>query len=273
MGRRRLDFHEPLVPRSVSSQPFPWDPFDLTLPSMDHSPPGPSLLFDFDSTLVQVEGADELFAETLANAPDRDGRLARFREITDQGMAGEIPYEQSLRLRVGLLRASRADVARVGEALVDELTPSVHRNRDWIVRNRSRIWIVSGGFHELIAPVATELGIAPARILAHRFRWSAEGFTVGVDPGTALARGGKPAAVREAGIPAPIWVIGDGATDLELREVGLATHFFAFVENRRRSAVVEAADGVLERLEDLPDPAFTHRHRSHSSPSPTQDKN
>lgn|GEM_PF-3454712 len=37
----------------------------------------PSLILDFDSTVISVEGADELFARSLAGAPDLD----RFRRI------------------------------------------------------------------------------------------------------------------------------------------------------------------------------------------------
>lgn len=212
----------------------------------------PSLVFDFDSTLVTVEGADELFARTLAGAPDRAERVSRFREITDRGMAGEISYEESLRSRMALLTATRAQVAEVGRALVDHLTPSVRGARVRLARQAHRIWIVSGGFEELILPAVEALGLDPDRVHAHRLQWSDAGRVTGVDPTTAVARGGKAQAVREARIPRPLWMIGDGATDLELRALGMADRFFAFVENRRRPDVVAGADAVLLSVEELP---------------------
>lgn len=212
----------------------------------------PSLILDFDSTVISVEGADELFAHSLTGAPDREERVARFREITDLGMAGEIPYQRSLELRLALLDASRDDVAWVGRELVAQISPSFQRARAHLERHAYRIWIVSGGFEELIRPVALELGLRDDRIHAHRFSWSGEGRLTGVDPRTPLALGGKLQAVRMADIPGPRWVIGDGATDRELREEGLAERFYAFVENRTRPGIREGADGVLTSILDLP---------------------
>jgi D-3-phosphoglycerate dehydrogenase / 2-oxoglutarate reductase len=212
----------------------------------------PRLVFDFDSTLVTVEGADELFAHTLAGVPNREDLTARFRDITDRGMAGEMTYAESLRLRLGLLNASPAQVEAVGRRLVEHVTPSVREAREHLERHRERIWIVSGGFEELILPVVGFLGLAPRRVRAHRFRWGGDGLLAGVDPTTALARGGKPEALRELALPSPVWIVGDGATDLELRDLGLADRFYAFTENRRREGIVERADGVLSRIEQLP---------------------
>ncbi len=214
--------------------------------------PLPSLVFDFDSTLVTVEGADELFARTVQDAPDREARVAEFQRITDRGMDGEISYRESLEARVALLDASRAQVEAVAREMPHRISPSVLRVRSRLAANAHRIWVISGGFEELILPVARELGLAPERVRAHRFRWTAEGRLAGLDPDTAMARGGKPEALRELAPPDPVWVVGDGATDLELRELGLAERFYAFVENRARAPVVRRADGALPSLEDLP---------------------
>ena len=211
----------------------------------------PNLVFDFDSTLVSVEAADELFARSLEGHSDRARLERRFSELTDMGMDGRISYEDSLRERLQLLRATRQQVVEAGRALIGKITPSVERARPFLERHRERIWIVSGGFEELIHPVADVLGLRPAAVRAQRFRWDAEGRIAGADAGTALARGGKPAALRELDLAPPVWVIGDGATDLELREVGLADRFLAFTENRIRRSVVARADDVLSTMDDL----------------------
>lgn len=216
----------------------------------------PHLLFDFDSTLVEVEALDELFSRTLDGGGVGDGRVgleARFREITDAGMAGEIPFETSLRERVALLAATRADVAEAARALLTRITPSVARNRGYLSRHRDRIRIVSGGFEELIGPVAHALGLleGPDRIVANRFAWNDAGRIAGTDATTSLARGGKAGAVRALGLEGEVWAVGDGATDLALREAGIATRFIAFVENRRRAPVVERADAVVGDLDEL----------------------
>ena len=223
------------------------------LPGMTN--PAPNLVFDFDSTLVTVEGADELFRHSLEHSQEAPAeqrqRMSRFQELTDRGMAGEISYEESFAARMALLDLSIEEVRQVAESLVGHLTPSVRRCRAEFRAHADRIWIVSGGFEELIVPVADWLGIERARIRAHRLRFDPAGRLEGVDPGTAMARGGKPRALRELDLSGPVWVIGDGATDLELREEGLAHRFFAFVENRSRPAVVAGADHALQTIEDI----------------------
>jgi D-3-phosphoglycerate dehydrogenase / 2-oxoglutarate reductase len=138
--------------------------------------------------------------------------------------------------------------------LAFRLTPSVERHRGFF-RERAEsqgIHVLSGGFRELIEPAATALGIPSSRIHAHRFRYTAEGAVVGLDPETPLARGGKPFALREMGLdPAETWMVGDGATDLEVRELGLVSTFVAFTENRARPSVTSRADQVVHSMEEL----------------------
>lgn len=210
------------------------------------------LVFDFDSTLVSVEGLDELFARTLDGAPDREERIAAFREVTDRGMAGEIAADESLRRRIAILNADRSLVDDVGREISGKLTPSVERNLPFFRDNADRILVLSGGFEELILPTMGRMGLPPSQLQAHRFRFSPEGKVEGIDPETALATGGKPEALRRLGRQVdPIWAIGDGATDLELKLVGLADRFVAFTENRHRDPVVARADSVARSMDEL----------------------
>jgi D-3-phosphoglycerate dehydrogenase / 2-oxoglutarate reductase len=217
----------------------------------------PVLLFDFDSTLIRDEGLDTLYLRSLEGAPDRDERTRAFQELTDRGMAGELPFEDALARRLELLVADRSLVEAVGAELASRLSPSVLRHRSFFQERgggtgAGGIHVLSGGFRELIEPAAAELGIVPSRVHAHRFRYGVGGQILGLDPETALARGGKPQAVRDLGLdPSRTWVVGDGATDLELRELGLVSSFIAFVENRSRAEVVARADRVVGSMEEL----------------------
>lgn len=225
-------------------------------------PGGPVLLFDFDSTLVTVEALDELFEEALREAglhgPEA---VARFRAITDAGMGGSLPHEASLAARLALFPGggpTRTQVRRTAERVAEALTPSILRNRDFFRRYRARIRILSGGFTDLIGPAASRLEIPGHQVSAHAFRGGAEG-PLDLDPSTPMARAGKVGTVRtllDAGaIPRhrPLWIVGDGATDLELRTSRLAHVFVAFTENVVRDSVVEAADHVVDSMEALLD--------------------
>jgi len=211
----------------------------------------PVLVFDFDSTLVQDEGLDELFLHSLEGAPDGDALVAAFREITDRGMDGGLSYEESLRLRMEVLRAGVHHVEETARHLASRLTPSVARHEDFFRDPAREIHVVSGGFQELILPTARRLGIPPDRIHAQRFLFQ-EDRVAGIDPRTPLARGGKAEAIHLLRVPPRnLWIVGDGATDLEIRDLGYAATFVAFTENRRRDLVVQAADHEATSMEDL----------------------
>ena len=211
----------------------------------------PVLVFDFDSTLVQDEGLDELFLRSLEGAADREERADAFRAVTDRGMEGGLPYQESLRLRMEVLQANGEHVAETARRLASRITPSVERHRAFFQDPERQIHIVSGGFQELILPTAAWLGIPAQRVHAQRFQL-ADGVIVGIDPDTPMARGGKVEAVRLLQVPpAELWIVGDGATDLELRTLGYAGTFVAFTENRRREPVVSAADHVAASMDDL----------------------
>jgi len=222
------------------------------LTSLPPNGPMPILVFDFDSTLVRSEGLDELFAHSVRDRPDGGARLEEFRSITDLGMEGGLPFQASLERRMAALEADRSMVEQVARVLAGDLTRSVARHAPFFHRNRGRIYVVSGGFHELIEPAVRALRITPDRIGANRFLFDEAGRVTGLDPDTPLARGGKGAALEEWDLdPARVWVVGDGATDLELRDLGLASRFVAFTENRRREPVIQRADHVAASMDDL----------------------
>jgi D-3-phosphoglycerate dehydrogenase len=210
------------------------------------------LIFDFDSTLVSVEALDELFASSIEGKPDRETRVAEFREITDLGMAGELPAAVSLSRRLSVLQTTRPLVELVGARIARRLTPSVERHADFFRREAHRIYVLSGGFEELIRPALERLGLSKERLLAHRFQYDSEENVVGLDLGTPMARGGKPEAFRSIGsTDGEVWMVGDGATDLELRTLGLVDRFVAFTENRYREGVVASADAAVGSMDDL----------------------
>ena len=210
------------------------------------------LVFDFDNTLVSVEALDELFARSIKAAPDRDARLAEFEEITDLGMTGELSADDSLARRLGVLDADRTLVEAVGTEIARSLTPSVERHLPFFSENADEIYVLSGGFEELIHPTLARLKIPERRLLAHRFAYDGRGKVTGLDPSTPMALGGKPAALKTVcGDAQSIWMVGDGATDLELRMLGLVDRFVAFTENRHREPVVAGADAVARSMDDL----------------------
>jgi D-3-phosphoglycerate dehydrogenase len=203
------------------------------------------LVLDFDSTMVTVESLDELAAIALAGRSDRADVLARIRSITDAGMDGSLPIDQSLSRRLALLRFDRAMVERLITHLRSTISPSLRAHEQDLREGADRVWVVTSGFHEWIDPVVEALGIDRSHVCANHLLWSADGVSLGLDPSSALASPrSKPRAVRSLGLSGRVIAVGDGITDWEIRDDGAADEFIAMTETVARPTVVARADVV-----------------------------
>jgi len=179
------------------------------------------VVLDVDSTLIENE-----VIELLA---DEAGSGERVAEITFRAMNGELDFEESLRERVATLAglpASAIETVRSRVTVtrgVPELITGVHA-ADGLVA------VVSGGFHEIIDPLARELGLDHWR--ANRLA-VVDGLLTGDVIPPVIDAPAKAAALREwaadAGIPIEQTIaVGDGANDLPMMAIcGLAVGFDA----------------------------------------------
>ncbi|TFC79494.1 phosphoserine phosphatase SerB [Cryobacterium cheniae] len=179
------------------------------------------VVLDADSTLIE----DEVI-ELLADAA---GSLALVAEVTEQAMRGEIDFAESLRQRVRTLAGLSTDVfAEVGRLV--RPTPGVQELIDGLHAHGSRIGVVSGGFHEVLDPLAAAFGLDHWR--ANRLE-TADGRLTGGLVGPIIDAAAKAAALREwaalEGVALPQTVaVGDGANDLTMMRVaGLGIAFNA----------------------------------------------
>ncbi len=212
----------------------------------------PTLIFDFDSTLVAFETLEVLAELSLADAPDAAAIRAEIAALTDQAMAGSIGFAEALERRLALLPLRREHVEALAGQAVARMAPSVARNVETLRGHADHIVIVSGGFREVIAPVARHLGVPDDRILANDLIYDDTGRVTGVDRSNPLSMdGGKVTAIGALNLSGPVVMIGDGWTDAEVRLAGLADRFHAFCEVVRRPRVVEAADAVAVSLDEV----------------------
>ncbi|WP_431030565.1 phosphoserine phosphatase SerB [Plantibacter sp. RU18] len=189
-------------------------------------------VLDADSTLIENE-VIELLAEEM-------GSLAEVAGITERAMQGELDFAESLRERVATLAGLRVDRIPVIAARIT-LTRGLEELIDGLHRRGSRIGVVSGGFHELLDPLASALGLDHVR--ANRLAVADGRLTGGLD-GPIIDAAAKAEALAEwaaeDGIPLSRTVaIGDGANDLEMMATaGLSVAFNAKPIVRRRADVV-----------------------------------
>ena len=191
------------------------------------------IVMDADSTLLQGEVIDALAAKC--------GCESEVAAITERAMAGELDFEASLRERVALLRGLPDTVlAEVAQETL--LTPGAQT----LVRTLQRLGyvaaIVSGGFTQVIDPIAKSLGI---ELIAANTLEVIDGTLTGKVIGAVVDRAGKAAALRrfaeEVGVPVNQTVaIGDGANDLDM--IGAAGLGIAF---NAKPVVRDAADTAL----------------------------
>jgi phosphoserine phosphatase len=179
------------------------------------------VVMDVDSTVIQDEVIDLLAEEA--------GALDEVAAITERAMAGQLDFEASLRARVALLAGlDEAALDRVRDRIT--LTPGARTLCRTLNRLGYRIALVSGGFTEVIEPIADELGVTDIR--ANRLG-VADGRLTGEVVGPVVDRLGKRAALEEFaagyGIPPRRTIaIGDGANDVDmLAAAGLGIAFNA----------------------------------------------
>ncbi|MCU0470390.1 MAG: phosphoglycerate dehydrogenase [Arcicella sp.] len=211
-----------------------------------------NFVIDFDSTFTKVEGLDELAAIALKGHKDHDKIVGQIKDITDRGMAGEIGFAQSLKERVALLPANRSHVTELIEFLMGKISDSFARNEAFIRENAEHIYIVSSGFKDFIVPVAASMGVLEKNVYANTFSYDEEGNITGYDESNLLSQDkGKVKLLRDLELEGDIYAIGDGYTDYEMREAGLANKFFAFTENVERQKVTDKADEIVHSFDEF----------------------
>lgn len=203
-----------------------------------------SIAFDLDSTLSALEGIDWLAAR---RAPAVATEVA---ELTRKAMDGELGIDELYGRRLEIVRPTRDEIAALGAAYVDAMVPGA---RSAVGRFRAaglRLVIVSGGLREAILPLAVTLGFAPGEVHAVGIRHDLEGNYAGWETASPLAtRNGKGVVVRALALPAPLLGVGDGTTDLAMRDAGATIAAFTGVV--RRENVVRQADHAVTTFDDL----------------------
>lgn len=209
-------------------------------------------IIDFDSTFTQVEALDELGAISLQNHPDREQILEQVKHITDSAMAGSSSFAEGLSKRLELLQAHQNHLPQLIGTLKDKVSESIRRNKDFLHQYSDHILIVSSGFKEFITPIVTEYGIKEENIYANTFQVDEQGNLIGFDTENLLSRDkGKIKLLEQLALPGDVYVLGDGYTDYEIKEAGMANKFYAFTENVTRDSVVAKAEHIAPSLDEF----------------------
>ncbi|MFC3810657.1 phosphoglycerate dehydrogenase [Lacihabitans lacunae] len=209
-------------------------------------------VIDFDSTVTQVEGLDELAAIALKGQADGAEVVKKIKALTDAGMSGEISFSEALKSRIELLKANKSHIEILIDFLKTKISDSFLRNKSFLKEYNADIYIVSSGFKEFILPITQSLGLKDENVYANTFTFDKEGNITGVDQSNVLAQtGGKIKLMESLKFEGHVSVIGDGYTDFEIKKAGFADRFYAFTENVERPKVVAEADFAIKSLDEF----------------------
>ncbi len=190
------------------------------------------LIMDVDSTLIQQEVIELLAAYA--------GKREEVAAVTEAAMRGELDFAQSLHARVAVLAGLPADVVNSVRHEV-KLSEGAAELVAAFKAAGHVVAVVSGGFNQILAPIAADLGLD---------YWQAneleivDGALTGKVLGAVVDRAAKEKYLREwaaaEGIALEHTVaVGDGANDLDM--LGAAGIGVAFNAKPAVRAVADAA--------------------------------
>ena len=189
------------------------------------------VVLDVDSTLIENEVIELLAAKA--------GSLEQVTAITERAMRGELDFEESLRERVATLKGLPASsFTQVREEVT--ITRGVPELIAGVKAAGGHVGVVSGGFHEILDPIAEYLQLDFWR--ANRLEVE-DGQLTGRVRGQVVDAAAKAQALIEWAETTQTSIsqtvaIGDGANDLKMMAVaGLSIAFDAKPIVRERADV------------------------------------
>ena len=207
----------------------------------------PLLIIDFDSTFIRDETLDE-----IANLVSDNSQKEKIKKITNQAMEGKIDFRQALKKRVEMLKIHKNDISDIIKKLKQRISPSFIKNKNRIRSISDRVYIVSGGFKEIIKPIVKDFGILDSNIYANEFIYDNNDFIKGVNDQSPLSYSdGKIRALEEINFTSKVYVIGDGSTDLDMKKVNGVSAFICFTENINRVSISNQADYIASNLDEV----------------------
>lgn len=208
------------------------------------SAPFRSVVLDVDSTVSGIEGIDWLAARR------GDVISRRVSDLTRRAMQGGVALEDVYGTRLAEIRPRREEVDALSRAYVAAIAPGAPEAIARIRRSGIQVVLVSGGLRAALFRLAFHVGLGPSDVHAVSIHFDALGAYAGYDTTSPLTTAkGKSQIVSALALDAPIVAVGDGATDLAMREVVDA--FVAFTGFVSRPNVVERADAVASSFADL----------------------
>lgn len=198
-----------------------------------------AVCFDVDSTVSIDEGIDIL--------AELSGCKEEVSKITTSAMGGVMNFEESLKARLDKIKPTRDLVKNFNSLHPPRLSNHVKELISLFQERGVEVYLVSGGFSDLIYPIAEILKIPKSNVFSNVLLFDDEGNFHDFDHTQPTCQDNGKAHVvqyiKETRGFNPIIMIGDGATDLQARPP--ADGFIGYGGVTTREKVKERADWFI----------------------------
>ena len=194
----------------------------------------PTLIFDFDSTLIKYESLELILSEQLKTSPEK---MKQIEHLTHLGMEGKLSFQESLQKRLEIASPNLKDLTEFGKNSLLYITDGMKELLNW-AKNNFELWIVSGGLKESIQPFADAFEIS--HVHAVSLNWTSTGKFISLNDTDPFSKS-KVDGVKTifSSWKKPSVMVGDGFTDFKVFSEGYSTDFIGFTQNVRRSFLNE----------------------------------
>jgi phosphoserine phosphatase len=206
--------------------------------------------FDVDSTVCVEEAIDELAKFQQVGA--------LVEAITRNAMGGNMSFRTALQTRLNLIQPTRQRLEQFLLNHPSQLTDGVAELIDLLHERKIPVYLITGGFHSIVDPVAKKLNIPSKNVFANELLFNEDGTYAGFDEDEMTSdSGGKGRVIEHIkntyGYQRLI-MIGDGATDMDANGDG----FIGFGGNIIREKVRDGAPWFVNSFYTLIDELRNH---------------
>ena len=207
-----------------------------------------NLIFDFDSTFIQLETIEILAEFALSNNKNQTIILNKIKDITNLAMLGELSFNKALSKRISMLNLEQSHIKSTSDFILKKISKSFISNIDFFKNNSNNIYIVSGGFKNIIYSTVKQFNIIESNIYANDFIHKNNTITINPDNPLSMDNG-KSMIIKN--IDGFNIIVGDGYTDYEVKKNGFADIFIQYTENINRKELNDKADFIAGNFNEI----------------------
>jgi phosphoserine phosphatase len=206
--------------------------------------PVDAVVFDCDGTLSQIEGINQLARN---NGVEREVGLLTEMAMSKTGITAEI-YKK----RLDLVKPTAAQLAKVGDAYYQNLSPDVDRIIDVLQQLNKTVYVISAGIQSALEDFAQRLHIPTAQVFGVEVYFDKQGDYHDYDKNAPLAnQQGKRKMLEKFRLKhRQVVFIGDGMNDLEAADA--ADRFIGYGGAYFRQNIADLCDFYITGKSFMP---------------------